>query len=203
MPRTYSMHRRAASHDETRERIVRACMALHDEQGITATSFADVARRAGVGAATVLRHFPTLGSLVMACGQHVVQEMRPLHPAAAEETFAGLATTRDRIDKLINELDAFYTRGSMRLAIAANDRDRVPELDQFLSAVDGGIAAYVREALVDEKPSEKDIEIAMALCSLPVWERLARAGLTQAQRGALLADILMSALASMRARKIV
>ena len=61
MTRKYQMKKRAEARDETRERIVRATMALHDEQGVATTSFADIAERAGVGPATVLRHFPTLG----------------------------------------------------------------------------------------------------------------------------------------------
>ena len=83
------MKKRAEARDETRDRIVRATMALHDEQGVATTTFADIAERAGVGPATVLRHFPTLGSLVMACGQHVAEEMRPPTPADAEQVFAG------------------------------------------------------------------------------------------------------------------
>src|SRR5262249_4813328 len=65
--RKYRMTHRAAAHEETRERIVRATMALHDERGVATTTFAEVAERAGVGPATVSRHFPTLGALVMAC----------------------------------------------------------------------------------------------------------------------------------------
>ena len=41
---------------------------LHYEQGVAATSYVQIAERAGVGPATVYRHFPTLGSLVEACG---------------------------------------------------------------------------------------------------------------------------------------
>ena len=90
MRRPYRMTNRAAAHEETRERIVRATMALHDERGVATTSFADVAQRAGVGPATVFRHFPTLGALVMACGAHVAAEMRPPSPADAPAVFEGL-----------------------------------------------------------------------------------------------------------------
>ncbi len=64
------MKDRARARDETRERIVRATMQLHDEKGVAATSFLDVAKRAGTGAATVYRHFPDIGALVSACGAH-------------------------------------------------------------------------------------------------------------------------------------
>ena len=150
------MSNRAAAREETRERIVRATMALHDERGVATTSFADIAQRAGVGPATVSRHFPTLGTLVMACGAHVAAEMRPPSPADASRIFRGLTTTRDRLERLVSEFDAFYTRGSFRLIAAANDRDRVPELDQFLIAVDAGLEALIRDCLLYTSPSPRD-----------------------------------------------
>ena len=66
--REYRMRKRAEGLDATRERIVEATAALHYEQGVEATSYVQIAERAGVGPATVYRHFPTLGSLVEACG---------------------------------------------------------------------------------------------------------------------------------------
>src|SRR3984893_359722 len=190
MPRQYRMKKRAAARGETRERIVRATMALHAEQGVAMTSFADVAERAGVGPATVLRHFPTIGSLVMACGEHVVVEMRPPSPADARRILGGLATSRARLERLVGELDAFYARGSLRLIAAANDRDRVPELDQFLLAVDAGIEALVREAVVDERASESLIGVLMSLSSVFVWQTMKRANLSPADRQAVLVDVL-------------
>ena len=73
--RKYLMRKRAEGQDATRERIVEATAALHSEQGVAATSYLQIAERAGVGAATVYRHFPTLGSLVMACGALVSEVM--------------------------------------------------------------------------------------------------------------------------------
>lgn len=194
------MTNRAAAHEETRERIVRATMALHDERGVATTSFADVAQRAGVGPATVFRHFPTLGSLVMACGAHVAAEMQPPSPADVPRVFQGLTTTRARLERLVNELNAFYTRGSLRLIGAANDRDRVPELDQFLIAVDAGMEAFIREALADEPPSQSLIGVLMALCSVSVWQSMERAALAEADRQAVLVDILASAIAAVGSR---
>lgn len=201
MTRQYRMNKRAAARDETRDRIVRATMALHDEQGVATTSFADIAERAGVGPATVLRHFPTLGSLVMACGQHVAEEMRPPTPADCERVFAGQATTAARLERLVSEVDAFYERGAFRLIAAGNDRDRVPELDQFLRMVDAGLEALIREAIVAEKPGEPLVSVLMALCSVSVWQGLNRARFTAAERRAVLVDLLTSAIASVHLKK--
>ena len=201
MARQYRMTKRADARGETRDRIVRATMALHDQQGVATTTFADIAERAGVGPATVLRHFPTLGSLVIACGQHVAEEMRPLNPADSARLFAGLATTAARLERLVSEIDAFYERGSFRLIAAGNDRDRVPELDQFLKMVDAGLEALIREAIVDEARGEPIISVLMALCSVSVWQRLNRANLAASERQAILVDLLTCAIVSVRSRK--
>ena len=201
MARQYLMKKRADARGETRDRIVRATMALHDEQGVATTTFADIAERAGVGPATVLRHFPNLGSLVMACGQHVAEEMRPLTPADSARVFAGQATTAARLERLVSEIDAFYERGSFRLIAAGNDRDRVPELDQFLKMVDAGLEGLIREAIVDDAPGEPLMSVLMALCSVTVWQRLNRANLSALERQAILMDLLTCAIASVRSRK--
>jgi len=200
MARRYRMNKRAAAQDETRDRIVRATMALHDEQGVATTTFADVAARAGVGAATVLRHFPTVGELVSACGRHVAAEMQPPSPVDARANFAGVETTRARLERLVEELDAFYTRGELRLAAAANDRHRISELDGFLTMVDAGIEALVREALAKEQPDERQVGVLMGLCDLAVWRRVCDAEPEEAERRSLLADVLESALAVLRKR---
>ncbi|MCA8881857.1 MAG: TetR/AcrR family transcriptional regulator [Rhodobacteraceae bacterium] len=198
MARAYRMKTRAAAREETRERIVRATMALHDEQGIASTTFADVAERAGVGAATVLRHFPSVGDLVSACGQHVAAEMRPPMPDHADAAFAGLTTTRSRIARLVAELDAFYGRGETRLIAAANDRARIPELGRFLDMVEAGIDAWIRTALVDENPDDTTVAVLMALCSITVWQGMKQSGLTDQDRQDVLTAVLECALGFVR-----
>src|SRR5215210_2088178 len=114
MARDYRMQKRAEARDQVRERIVQATMRLHDEKGVVPTTFADIAERAGVGSATVSRHFPTLGDLVRACGAHVWQEMRPPTPDTVDSVFAEAKTGRERLVRLVEELDAFYARGAYR-----------------------------------------------------------------------------------------
>src|SRR4051795_8712199 len=67
-PRKYDMGKRAAAAAETRRRIVEATHQLHKQQGIAATSWEDIAERAGVGVGTVYRHFPTPDDLLPLCG---------------------------------------------------------------------------------------------------------------------------------------
>jgi AcrR family transcriptional regulator len=171
--RKYQLRKRAEGQDATRERIVEATAALHYEQGVAATSYIQIAERAGVGAATVYRHFPTLGSLVSACGALVEEVMQPPLPENAQAIFAGLGTRQQRLERLVAELDAFYGRGAVWLGIAARDRDRVPELDGFLRQVDTGVEALVREA-VGAGSSEAEIRFMTALADVSVWQSLKR-----------------------------
>src|SRR5918997_33011 len=48
-PRKYDMTRRASAVAQTRQRIIDATLQLHGEQGVAATSWDDIAARAGVG----------------------------------------------------------------------------------------------------------------------------------------------------------
>jgi len=171
--RKYRMRKRAEGQDATRERIVEATAALHYEQGVAATSYVQIAERAGVGPATVYRHFPTLGLLVLACGAHVNEAMQPPLPETAQTVFAGLGTRQQRLERLVAELDAFYGRGAVWLGIAARDRDRVPELDGFLRQVDAGVEALVRAA-VGAGSSEAVIRLMTALADVSVWLSLKR-----------------------------
>lgn len=173
---------RAQTQDETRERIIAATMQLHDEQGVAATSFVDVARRAGIGAATVYRHFPTLGHLVTACGAHVWQEMAPPIPEQAPGVFLGLDRLEDRLHRLVDELDGFYRRGALRLAKAHADRHHIPELDQFLHAVEAGVAALVREALKDEPLQHTALQLVFSLTDFAVWGSMQRIECDEAER---------------------
>jgi AcrR family transcriptional regulator len=180
MARSYTMRKRGEALERVRERIMQATMQLHDEKGPASTTFADIAERAGVGQATVYRHFPTVGELVRNCGAHVWQEMQPPIPAAAAAVFAGLSTRRERLERLVAELDAFYGRGAHRLKMAGNDREKLPELHGFLSAVEAGVEALAREALKGAEVSEPTLRIVAGLVSFPVWSELNKSGLSPA-----------------------
>jgi AcrR family transcriptional regulator len=196
--RKYRMTDRAKAQAETRERIVIATMQLHDEQGVAATSFVDVANRAGIGAATVYRHFPTLGSLVMACGAHVWREMDPPVPDRASESFNGISGTEARLQRLVEEVDRFYRRGALRLTKAHADRHLVPELDGFLRAVEAGVAALVREAVRDQGLPAGVLQMLIALMAFPVWTSMQSIDVEDEQRRRLVAGLLSCAMRSAR-----
>lgn len=198
MTRNYKMRKRAKALERTRERILRATMAVHDEKGVAPTTFSDIAKRAGLGQATVSRHFPTLSQLIMTCGQHVWAEMQPPVPDAAPAVFAGIETTAERLGKLVEELDAFYTRGALRLAFAARDRELVPELHGFLTAVEAGVEALVREALAKSGAPERAVQAAIAMASFPVWTAFNRLGLPKPEMRKLRVRLLECGIAAAR-----
>lgn len=192
--RAYRLKKRAETRDETRERIIRATMLLHDEFGVATTSFSQVAERAGVGAATVYRNFPTIEHLVAACGQHVWHDMRPPVPEQAPEIFRGITGRAARLERLVRELDAFYRRGEFRLLKAGQDRERVVGLDMFLTMVGKGIEALVREALA-AGAAEAEVQAVLALTDVDVWVSLKRLNLSAAEHTRLILRLIDCALA--------
>lgn len=195
MTRTYIKAKRAEAQEETRERIVAATMDLHLAQGVAVTSYADVAARAGVGAATVYRHFPTMGALVEACGAHFWEAIEPPRPADAPAVFAGLRSRAARLERLVRELDAFYARAEGPLWSAMRDEDRVPELARFLHAVGAGVNALVGSALGEQSPGSEVTAVA-AVADFAVWRALSQQGIAGENRISLMMAILEAALSA-------
>jgi AcrR family transcriptional regulator len=175
--RSYRMQKRAQALEETRNQIVWATMQLHGQKGVAATTQADVAARAGVSPATVYRHFPTIGSLVRACGRQVWPIMQPPRPEDAERLFSGLATTRERLQRFVEEVCEFYGRAELPLQGAREDRSRVPELDESLRWVEAGLEALARAALGADPPEERQLQLLLALTDFGVWKSLHDHGL--------------------------
>jgi AcrR family transcriptional regulator len=194
MTRSYRKARRAEAENETREKIVSATMALHVEQGVSATSYTDVATRAGVGAATVYRHFPTTDALIDACGAQFWDLIAPPTPDQAAATFVGLTARRDRIRRLVAELDTFYTRARGPLWSACRDQDRVAQLARFLNQVRNGVTALVAEAL-DHDPQSRTVRVVTALVDFLIWRSVAGAAVVRSDRVDLMVAIVEAAVA--------
>lgn len=192
MTRTYRKSRRAEAQDETRARIVRATTELHVEKGVATTSYPDVAARAGVGAATVYRHFPTMDALVEACGEHFWNAIDPPTPDGGAEVFAGLGPGTERLTRLVEELDAFYERAEAPLWSAVRDQDRVASLARFLAEVGKGVGAFVAEALREERESDR-VRVASAIADFAVWRALSATGLGRLKRREILVAMIEAA----------
>src|SRR5690242_9936980 len=146
-PRKYDMGKRATAVAKTRRRIVDATRELHTEQGIAATSWDDIAARAGVGVGTVYRHFPSLDELVPACGELSMEIVALPEPAAIPALFEGLRTPAERIDRLVSVAFAIYERGSRELWVVRREPDAHPSIAALLDEVEASLRALVDAAL--------------------------------------------------------
>ncbi len=122
MPRRYRMGARAAAANDTAERIVHAARELHARQGISGTSYEEIAAEASTSTATVYRHFPSLAELLPACARSVVV-LKEITREDALLLFRGLDTPTERLDLLISGTCECYQRDGDWLN-AARGEDR-------------------------------------------------------------------------------
>ena len=179
-PRKYEMTRRAAAVEQTRERIDTATVAAPCELGIQATSWDEIARRAGVGVGTVYRHYPGFDTLLPACGE-VVERTLAL-PAAGDigAVFAGARGTRARIERLVTEVFGVYERGAPFIDNIRRERGQLPQLEAFHQQIEQTLDALAREALRPLAPSQSASEVVRALIDLPTWRAFTERGFTTA-----------------------
>jgi AcrR family transcriptional regulator len=83
-----------AHRDAVREAVLRAAAGLVAEGGPTAVTMAELARRAGVGRATLYKYFPDTGSVLLAWHEAVVAEHLAIVRAAAAKD----GPARERFD---------------------------------------------------------------------------------------------------------
>lgn len=177
MPRKYDMSKRAAAVEETRRRIVESTLELHHEQGILATSWEDIAKRADVALATVYRHFPTLDELVPACGALTMERMELPTDEQIERAFASARSTRQRIRRLVEELFALYERGDDTLREIAQNRHRFAPVQAGHEAVEERLAAATSAALAPLELTDSDLAVVRALTDHGTWGALRERGI--------------------------
>jgi AcrR family transcriptional regulator len=175
-PRKYDMTRRASAVAQTRRRIIDATRELHTEQGIAATSWDDIAARAGVGVGTVYRHFPSLDELVPACGAASL-ELAAL-PARPEDLFDGLRTPEERLGRLAAEAFAIYGRAAGELRVARREPGAHPSVAAAAEALETTLAGLVDAALEPLGASPEDRALTRAMVDLDTWEALRAAGVS-------------------------
>jgi AcrR family transcriptional regulator len=173
-PRNYDMSKRAAAAAATRRRIVDATRELHTEQGIAATSWDQIAARAGVGVGTVYRHFPTLDDLVPACGEISMDIVALPSADAAPALFDGLDDPAARVARLVSEVFAIYERGAPELHVVRREPDAHPSVAELNTTLDTTLAAFVEAALPGASPQDRAVTRAMV--DLDSWEAMRRAG---------------------------
>src|SRR5438552_7762607 len=106
MTRPYRKTKRAESEDQTRVRITKSTIALHEELGPARTSISAIAERAGVRRSTVYRHFPDEDTLFAACSSH----WRAANPPPDPRAWAAIEDPAARTQTALRELYEFYGR---------------------------------------------------------------------------------------------
>ena len=164
--------------DPTRERIVECTLELHMSRGIQATTWAQIADKAGLPIKTVKGLFPTQDDLRRSCGEHFMESLQ-LPPAdRAPEVFAGASSETERIRRLVETSFGVYERGGDGIAVARRERAEVPAADESLSELDNSLDALVVEAVRPLSPDSSSVASLRALTDLEVWRTLRDQGAT-------------------------
>lgn len=170
-PRAYNNETRLTQQAELKARIAAAAAELHALKGAVATSYAEIARQAGVSLPTVYAHFPSLDELVQACTAHVGQQAPPF-PAdeifAAPDLAAAAQALVDAMDKLHAHFEPWLVWREQRqiaalAALQADERRQQLEL----------IRALLQRHLGPGEHGEAAAAWESLLC-FDLWHRLAR-----------------------------
>jgi AcrR family transcriptional regulator len=188
--RSYAMQRRSALEAKTRERIVRATVALHAEHGPLRTSYAMIAKRADVAPQTVYNHFPELGTLFGACTGDVLGRAPPLGP----ETFRSGRSPAARLKLLAKATYARHDFLAPWMRLGWYEAALIPELGAILARGDTMLRQLITVAVgPDREPIAGFVDAAFVLLDYPAWREFTRSRSSpEAARiaGTCLADLL-------------
>jgi AcrR family transcriptional regulator len=190
-PRAYNNETRLQLQDELKGRIAEAAAALHAEKGALATSWAEIAQRAGVSLPTVYKHFPTLDALIPACTGHVAAHA-PALPVADIVDAGDLATAAQALVDGIDRLNAYFEpwqswREQHHIpALKALADERRVQLTSLISRV---LAAHLGARAGRELPAVWE-----SLLHFDLWHRLFRQhGLSRAATRKTIFHLLLAA----------
>jgi AcrR family transcriptional regulator len=178
-PRRYARTARDQAFAATRARIVDAAKELHAERGVIATSWHDVAERAGVSPVTVYRHFRSLRELIPACALSFVDAVDPISEEEARAAFAELPSAVERLGRLIGDNCACYERGRGWFHAAMREADLVPELGDVVRSQQATLRTLIRAALEGWEAPEELVSALVAVIDFPFWRSLIVAGVTE------------------------
>jgi AcrR family transcriptional regulator len=141
MVRRYKLRERALSQAETRDRIVRATVKLHEKLGPKATTISAIAEEAGVQRLTVYRHFPDDAALFAACSSRWFSE----NPSPDPASWAAIADPRERaLTALLALYRYFRASRGMFTSVFRDD----PLLGEVKSSLDP-LRAYLKSIADD------------------------------------------------------
>ncbi len=102
----YKLKKRAERQEETRLRIARATLELHEALGPSLTTISAIAERAGVGRPTVYSHFPDELSLGKACSSLELSE----NPLPDPDPWGKISDPERRMRVALGDIYVYFRR---------------------------------------------------------------------------------------------
>lgn len=131
MARRYELRRRAERQEATRQRIVEATVAMHEELGLLRTTITDIAERAGVERATVYRHFPNEHALFAACTGHYFAQ----HPLPEPDPWQAMTDPAQRLSGALTEIYAYHRTTERMISRTSPDIPDSPAMQEVASPI--------------------------------------------------------------------
>jgi AcrR family transcriptional regulator len=185
--RRYRLKARADRQRQTRDRIVAATVALHQEVGPARTTIADIARRAGVQRLTVYNNFPEVSDLLGACQRHFLASNPPpdIAPGLLEQSIL------NRLEEALADLYRWYRTNKAMQRNVHRDRHLVPELDDVMRKnvdprLDAASAAYSEAIRAAPALTASLRSLVRLSLEFRTWEVLAEQGLPDSEIARLL-----------------
>ncbi len=178
-PRRYQRAVREEAFVATGSKILEAAKELHVDRGVIATSWRDIAERAGVSPVTVYRHFRSLTDLIPACAKSFVESVEPISEDEAKAAFAELDSSGQRLERLVLDDCACYQRGRGWFHAAIREADLVPELGEVVRSQQATMRTLIRAALAGHRPPEALVSALVAVIDFPFWHSLVEAGVAE------------------------
>jgi len=188
--RKYTLKQRALQQERTRERIVDAAMALHEELGPAETTISALAERAGVQRLTVYRHFADEHEILRACSS----KWFGLHPPPDIADVPDSAPV-DRTRAALRELFKYYEETRDMWSSLYRDLDRTPALEAPMSVFESYLSSLCRELATGwaaSRPKRLRATLAHAL-RFSTWQSLTRQGLQRNAMTNLVCDWIVAA----------
>lgn len=172
------MQRRAESQDQTRQRILEATIALHEELGPRATSISAIAERAGVQRLTVYRHFPNDEAVFEACTGEWGRRNPPPEPALWE----GIDEPAKRIHAALQAFYRYYAGTRRMWSVGYREAPDVPAIQPAINAFNqllDDVAASLAPGRRGSRAHARALATLRHALAFQTWESLRGQGLDE------------------------
>jgi AcrR family transcriptional regulator len=170
-PRAYNNETRLQQQAELKQRLAAATAELHAEQGVMATSYAEIAQRAGVSLPTVYKHFPTQVQLMAACTVHVARQA-PALPAGEILQAPSLAAAAEALVKALDRIHGHFEPWK-----TWREHQLVPALGDIAKRQRQQLTGLITQVLAQQLGTGDHSELAAvweSLLDFELWHRLVR-----------------------------